>query len=124
MHHGIHIAQLSLIADAGSTGLASLGLHQDNAVGTVGTRDSGRSVLQNGDALHLVHVEVVEFLFTLIAVLIDEIIDDVKRSGVDVTAGSGAVHISRGNQGHGVTGSTDGNGGILTGATRRRHRHV
>ena len=125
MHQGIGMTHLQLITDAGHTLTAALGLDEDDTIGTVGTIDGSGSIFQHRDALHLIHVEVVELFLTLLRVLIDEVVDHVKRSRVGITTDILTTDIgSRRREHHGITSLTDGDGGVLTGTTGRWHTHV
>ena len=51
--------EVAVVAEAQTSGFRLLCLHHHNAVGSLGTIESGRSgILQDGDALDTIHTEV------------------------------------------------------------------
>ena len=80
--HLVGETEVATIADAGSTHLTLLGSHKDDTVRSTCTIDSGRSILQHGDALDLRGIEVVEGLGTQVLIGVADL--DIIRIDVSV----------------------------------------
>ena len=102
MLDGTYPSQLGLVRNAGLAGLTALGLHEDDTIGTISTIDGGFGILQNRNRLYLVDIQVVELFLTLVTILIDKVVDNIKRTGVDVGTDGSTRHVLLRNQGHGI----------------------
>ena len=106
---GVGDTELSVVGNLRGAHLPAFGLHEHDTLCGAGAVDGSRSVLQDGDALHLVGVEVVERLFVG-----HEVVDDIerRRAGLSTLAGIGGSHLCLADlQGRSLTGTAEATAG-------------